>query len=300
MTGQSQGLASDPRASQAPTAVGLVVHPSREIDEPLRALREWAETQSITIAQVPAPCEQRSVAPQADPEACELIVSIGGDGTMLAALRAASGYDLPVLGIACGSLGVLTSVPADQVSRALDRFAAGEWIARALPALAVHREDQADLFALNDLAILRAGQGQLAVAVHVDGVLYARLAGDGCIVSTPIGSSAYALAAGGPLVCGDTDAFVLTPLTIHGGFHPPLVLSADSELLLEPSVGHSGARLELDGQLEDERVTPLRIRLRPDMVRLVTFEDQEGLLEGLRRRRIIIDSPRILATDPTD
>ena len=84
---------------------------------------------------------------------------------------------------------------------------------------------------------MRAGIGQLRVTSRVNGVLFTRLAGDGCIVSTPIGSSAYALAAGGPLLAPETDAYVLTPLPTHGGSRLPLVIGAGSRLELELSAG---------------------------------------------------------------
>jgi NAD+ kinase len=283
-----------------PARVGLVVHPSRAIDVPLQIVRDWARAHSIELRQVPASCQQQEVAAVGEAADCDLIVSIGGDGTMLAALRAATDGALPVLGIAFGSLGVLTSVPAGAVSSALERFSAGDWVPRTLPALDVVRATGDRLFALNDIAIVRSGQGQVAVRVAVGGTLFARFAGDGCIVSTAVGSSAYALAAGGPLVCVGADAFLLTPLSVHGGFCPPLVVPAHSEVELAPDSGHGGARLEVDGQLADDRVDPLRISFRPGAATIVGFQDQEPFLAGLRRKKIIIDSPRILATQGED
>jgi NAD+ kinase len=131
----------------------------------------------------------------------------------------------------------------------------------------------------------------------VDGALFGRIAGDGCIVSTPVGSSAYALAAGGPLVAPGAGAYLFTPLPTHGGSCPPFVIAAASELQLDISAGHGGARLEVDGQISDRAVEPMTIGFRPDVARLVTFADQEPFLTGLRRRQIITDSPRIIAED---
>lgn len=283
-----------------PARLGLVVHPSRPIDEPLRTVREWAGSHSVDLAQVPAPCQQQAVAEQSEASECELIVSIGGDGTMLAALRAAGAVGRPVLGVAFGSLGVLTSVAEDELSDALDRFAQGDWVPRALPALEVAREGGEDLSALNDVALVRSAPGQLSITARVDEDPYAQFVGDGCIVSTPIGSSAYALAAGGPLLSADTEAFLLTPLTIHGGSCPPLVVPAKSTLELSPHEGHTGGRLEVDGQLVDTRITKLHIALRPGAATVVTLPGQETFLAGLRRRRIITDSPRILAEGARD
>jgi len=277
--------------------VGLVVHPSRNIDTPLGRLRTWADEHGVGVTQVAVPGQHRAVADLGEPGACDLIVSIGGDGTMLAAIRAAVAVDLPVLGVTCGSLGVLTSVGADALPAALDRFCAGDWTPRVLPALSVVRSDGPDLFALNDITIVRNGIGQVRVTSHVDGILFSRLAGDGAIVSTALGSSAYSLAAGGPLLTPGTDAYLLTPLPTHGGSRQALVVPAASELVLDVSAGIGGARLELDGQLTGIEPRDLAIRLRPGVATLVGFDDQEPLFTSLRRRGIIADSPRIVADD---
>jgi NAD+ kinase len=282
-----------PAACGAPRCIGIVVHPSRSVDRPLHLLREWCAEHGVDVVQIPAAYSQRRVAEEG--EACDsaLIVSIGGDGTTLAALRSAAMVKRPVLGIACGSLGALATVAVGEVSRSLDRFSRGEWRPRRFPALSLAREVDEPLFALNDVAVVRAGGGQVRVSAHVDGSLYARFAGDGAVVSTPIGSSGYAISAGGPLLASGLDAFVLTPLPRHGGFSPPLVIGPDSQLQLDVAVGFGGARLEVDGQVVGERPRGLTVTLREDVATMVSFEDQETLLAGLRRRRIILDSPRV-------
>jgi NAD+ kinase len=275
----------------------VVVHPVRNIDEPLRALREWTGRRGVDVVQIPVAGQHREIAEPAEAGDCDLIVSIGGDGTTLAAIRAAALADRPVLGVACGSLGALTTVPADGLPGALDRFSRRDWSAHMLPALKITRADGADLFSFNDIVVVRAAEGQVRTTAWVNGTLFGRIAGDGCIVSTAVGSSAYALAAGGPLLAPETEAYMFTPLPTHGGFCPPLVVGAGSRLQLDISAGHGGARIEVDGQVADTRVGPLTISLRPNVATLVSFADQEPLLTGLRRRRIIMDSPRILAED---
>jgi NAD+ kinase len=277
--------------------VGVVVHPSRDIDAPLGRLRAWAAERGVTVVQVAVPGQDRRVADTGEIGDCGLIVSIGGDGTMLAATRAAVAVDLPVLGVSCGSLGVLTAVDTEALPVALDRFREGDWTPRVLPALTVTRSDAPDLFALNDLSIVRNGIGQVRVTSRVDGVLFSRLAGDGCIVSTAVGSSAYSLAAGGPLLAPGTDAYVLTPLPAHGGSRQALVVAAASELTLEVTAAQGGTRLEIDGQVAASDPDALAIRLRPGVATLVAFSDQEPVFTGLRRRGIIADSPRIVLDD---
>lgn len=277
--------------------IGIVVHPSRSVERPLRMLREWADERTVDIVQVPAPCLQQQVATTGSARDCDLVVAIGGDGTTLAAIRTGAAAGRPVLGIACGSIGALTSVAAADAALAIERFSRGDWTAYPLPALDVHCGAAEQLRAFNDVAIVRSGAGQVRVSAHVDGVLYARFAGDGCIVSTPLGSSAYALAAGGPLLGLRAECLLLTPVSAHGGSCPPLVADANAELRLLIDTRHGGARLEVDGQPVEVDLAELLVRLRSAVVSIIKFPDQEPFLSGLRRRRIIIDSPRILAED---
>lgn len=287
---------------EPPATIGVVVHPQRDIEEPLGALRAWCEAHGSELGQVTVPGQERRVADEVACAGCELIVAIGGDGTTLAAIKAA-GADRLVLGITCGSLGALTIVPGDAVTRALDRIAAGDWDVRELPALALRREGEDDggggeaNLAINDVVVIRDGQGQVRLTVHVDGVLYGRLAGDGLVAATAVGSAAYTLAAGGPLLAPGAAGFVLTPLPTHGGFLPPLVLGPESEVELEVSAGHGGVRFELDGQPVPGSPGRVSLALRPRQARLVSFSDLESLLTGLRRRRILADSPRLIAED---
>jgi NAD+ kinase len=260
-------------------------------------VREWADENGIELVQAPAATSQRRVAEEGDPGQSELIVSVGGDGTTLAALRTGAVAGRPVLGIACGSLGALATVSVRDAKRSLERFGRGEWIPRRFPALSVGRGEGGageDLFALNDVTVVRSSGGQVRMTVLVDGSLYARIAGDGGVVSTQIGSSGYAISAGGPLLNSGLAGFVFTPLSKHGGFCPPLVIGAGSELEIDVAAGFGGGRLEIDGQVADERVGSLTIGLHPDVATMVSFPDQEPLLAGLRRRGIILDSPRLV------
>jgi NAD+ kinase len=297
-------LLTRPRASasavSAPLRAGVIVHPTRDIELPMSELRQWADDHRAHLVQIPIVGQDRRVAEPGDAEQCDLIISIGGDGTMLAALRAATLADRPVLGVGCGSLGALTTVEAIDLPHALDRFAAGDWMPDSLPALQVARGDGDDLFALNDIAVVRAGIGQVRTVAEVDGSLFCRIAGDGCIVSTPLGSSAYALAAGGPLLAPGLQGYLLTPLPTHGGSCPAFVVGAQAVVRISTAAGLGGARLELDGQIVGEHSGELTLGLRPDVVTRVSFADAESTLTGLRRRRVIVDSPRLVAEDGDD
>ena len=264
-------------------------------------MRDWAKARGSELGQVPVAGQDRRVADVVEPEDCELLLAMGGDGTVLAALHAAAPVGRPVLGVACGSLGALTSVKAPEVATALDRFAAGDWEARGLPALEVTRDGEPLGDAFNDLVVMRDGAGQVILDVEVAGATFARVAGDGVVVATPLGSSAYTLAARGPLVAAATDVVVVTPLAPHGGSVPPVVLSASAGVTIGVDGGWAGARVELDGRVAGDEEPAgeaepfaLAVTARTDAVTLVDL-DGETLIAGLRRRGVIADSPRLRA-----
>lgn len=280
-----------------PSRIGVVVHPHRALDEALDTLRAWASGHGEEVVQVRVEGQDRQVAPYGEAADCDLIAALGGDGTTLAALHAAAAHDLPVLGVACGSLGALTATHADELRGALDRFAAGDWEARRLPGVAVAVDGNAPKVALNDLVVVRKGANQVVVGVEVDGERYVRFAGDGVVIATPLGSSAYTMAAGGPVLAGDTEAVVVTPVASHGGSTPPLVVGSQKDVRVTIDGGWGGARIELDGQIHDHDPKELLVSWHPDYATLVRFAGAETLLAGLRRRRILQDSPRVLARD---
>jgi NAD+ kinase len=278
--------------------VALVVHPKRDIEGALATTRAWAEKHGVALGQVLIPGQARRVAEPLDVSSCDLVLAVGGDGTALTALHAAARASRPVLGVARGSIGMLTSVPAEGLSAALDHVAAGNWTPRPLPALEIAAGGGEPRFAINDFAMIRDGTGQVIAEIRVDGELYARTAGDGLVVATPLGSSAYTMAAGGPILAAGAQGVVITPLAQHGGVTPPLVAGPRSRVRVRVKPGHGGGRFEIDGHsVGTAEALEVTIGLRQDYASLVTLADQEPRLTGLRRRGLIIDSPRILARD---
>jgi NAD+ kinase len=279
--------------------IGLAVHPRRELDNALATVRDWAERQNAEVVQIAS--LEREVAPPGDAADCDLAIALGGDGTTLAALHAAAPAGRPVLGVACGSLGALTSVTADKLDDALDRVAAGDWTPRPLPALRAEADGAEPLHALNDLVLVRAGAGQVMVEVTVDDERFVGFGGDGIVAATPLGSTAYTLAAGGPMIAPGGNALVLTPLSPHGGVCPPLVASDANEVAITLDPGNGGARIEVDGQISAvlDRLEPVTfaLRLEPGFATLVSLGEDESAIAGLRRRRILIDSPRMVVRD---
>ena len=173
-------------------------------------------------------------------DGCDLVVSIGGDGTFLLAARGAHGP--PVLGVNLGEVGFLNAVgPAEAeavVWRAVEACRRGELPVRTLPRLAAHTDDWEGEPAVNEIVVQgprrgRGGGGH--VEVRVDGSTYDAGAGDGVLVATPTGSSAYNLSERGPLVHPGVDALVVNGMAVHGGM-PPLVLPADRDVTVSATV----------------------------------------------------------------
>ena len=277
--------------------MAIVVHPTRDIRRAIGYVRDWAGERGIEVVQTARADGAPQIAPEGTADGTRLVVAMGGDGTVLAALREAAPAGVPVLGVACGSLGALTTVPASDVPMALRCFEAGEWAAHEIPALAIEPQHDDGATAFNDLVFVRAGGNQVTASVEVDGDLYGRFSGDGVIVASQLGSSAYSMAAGGPVLAPSSDSWVITPLAPHGGSIPPLVLGGESTVRLTVEPGHGGARVEIDGRATDMRPGTFGISMRRHFATVVRVGEEEAFLHALRRRMIIMDSPRVLARD---
>jgi NAD+ kinase len=252
------------------------------------------------VTRVVAIRDQGRVAPLAGSDAVapgDLVVALGGDGTVLAALRASAAAGAPVLGVACGSLGVLAAVTLERLAASLDRVWAGDWTARTLPAVAIDVADGTDAWAVNDFVVVRRGAGQVVVELSIDDELYARVAGDGLIVASPLGSTAYSMAAGGPVLAPDSAALVCTPVAMHGGNAPPVVVPAGAGISLQVHPAFGGFGVEIDGQAHPGGARAYRLSLHRDKVTLVSFGGPGRWIAGLRQRQLLLDSPRVLARD---
>ena len=274
--------------------IGLVVHPTRAIDRVLEELREWSGRNGTTVGQVRIGGQTREVAEAVEPRDSDLLIALGGDGTALAALHAAAPVERPVLGVACGSVGALTSATADRLAWALEQLSAGKWAPMAVPALELEWDDGSRRAAINDIVVVRDGPGQVLVSVAVGGEPYAGVAGDGLVVATELGSSAYSMAAGGSLVMPGAGATLVTPLASHGGSVPPLVVNGETAIRLTVEPSYSGLRWEVDGQRTEIAAHEVEVTRREDYSTLVTLAEGESWLSGLRRRKLVVDSPRVV------
>jgi NAD+ kinase len=197
-----------------------------------------------------------------------------------------------VLGVNLGRLGYLTEVDSAHLDGALSALAAGDYTAEARAALSLAPfEAVAGQIAYNDVVLTRVpGRGQAALALHIDGELLVRYASDGVIAATPQGSTAYAFAAGGPLVSPRAQGMIVMPDAPHGLFNRAVVLSEAERLGIEILPTSAPVSIERDGQLlghADPGVT-LEIRPLPDAARVVRVHTG-GFAERARRKLGITD-----------
>jgi len=183
----------------------------------------------------------------------DFVIVLGGDGTLLATARIVATADIPIMGINLGSLGFLTEVKQDEIERALEAIDAGRGsvTSRAMLHCQLRRLDKciANYDALNDVVI---SQGTLAritdIDVFVNGVFVSNYKADGLIVSTPTGSTAYSLAAGGPVLSPDVPAFVITPVASHALTNRSLVVQDTAVIEVRMKISREAAFLTIDGQ----------------------------------------------------
>jgi NAD+ kinase len=276
--------------------VGVLAHPTREVQDAVELLDRWTCKRGLALVQIQTG-RQPQVAPPGEVSACDLIVALGGDGTILKALHASARTRTPVLGVAYGSLGALTTLPTNELWAGLDRFAGGDWHARRLPALNIAAADGHVASAINDLVVARESGTQLVLDVSVDGELYVRLAGDGIVIATALGSSAYSMAAGGSLLAGGIKAFVCTPVSMHGGCAPPLVVDDSGEVTLDVHPGHGGFTVHVDGFRVETESPRFAVTSEPGYATLVALDDAGTGLPRLRDRGLISDSPRVIGRE---
>lgn len=197
---------------------------------------------------------------------CDLLLVFGGDGTMLRVARETAGSGVPILGINAGHLGFLAAVQEAEVAEALRTVIAGKFRIenRALLEAVIHRDDSSSIqTALNDFVLSRGLASRLIeLEVAVNGELLTRYRCDGLIASSPTGSTAYSLAAGGAIVSPDADVLTLTPICPHTLSIRPVVMSLDSVVQVTLLSRRLEATLAADGQQQTQLDTGDRVLIR--------------------------------------
>jgi len=184
----------------------------------------------------------------------DFVLMLGGDGTLLSAARAVAHADVPILAVNLGSLGFLTEVPLSEMYSTLEAVDQGNCPVeeRSVLDCQLIRNDQclAQHFALNDVVVNKSAISRLVeFDMFVDGIFVFNYKADGVIISTPTGSTAYSLAAGGPILMPSVKAFVVTPVCPHSLTHRPLVVKDEATIELLVETREEEAFLSIDGQV---------------------------------------------------
>jgi len=247
--------------------VGLVAKPdAAEAQRVVRQLVEWLTARGLTVVleketAALAPSASVTSASKSDlPGQVEALIVLGGDGTLLSMARAVGDLGVPILGVNLGVLGFLTATTLEEMLPALEALLAGGMAVeeRMMLAARVVRSGQAtgEYIALNDVVITKSAMSRIIdLAVSVDGRHATAYRADGLIISTPTGSTAYNLSAGGPILFPTMDAVVLTPIAPHTLSNRPIVLPGAQRIDVTLRVDQE-VMLTMDGQVG----VPLRER----------------------------------------
>jgi NAD+ kinase len=279
-------------------SVGLVLHPLRDCGDATGAVVDWAAARGAKvygmageIGRVPGAIE---ISAAELSKQCDLLVSLGGDGTMLRAMRLADGQRVPVLGVNLGRLGFLAEVDVPELPAALSAIDGHRYTTESR--LAVDAQVDARTFtAFNDVAVVRVpGQGTARVGLLVDGSPFVSYAADAVVVSTPTGSTAYSFAAGGPIMSPSVEALLVTPAAPHSAYNRGVVLSIQDTVALDMLPSSGRLAVEVDGQVS-RYVGPgdrIDLRSRPDAARVIRFGGTT-FYERARRKLRLTDSAEI-------
>jgi NAD+ kinase len=278
------------------TRVGLVAKPdANEAQRVVRQLIDWLQGHGLTVV---VEKETAALAPQATatavakpdlPGQVDALIVLGGDGTLLSMARAVGDLGVPILGVNLGFLGFLTATTLDEMSGALRALVAGELAIdeRMMLRARVIRGGQelGEHLALNDVVITKSAMSRIIdLTVSVDGRHATSYRADGLIISTPTGSTAYNLSAGGPILFPTMDAVVLTPIAPHTLSNRPIVLPGSQRIDVTLRVDQE-VMLTIDGQVG----VPLRerdvvqVQQAAARIRLLRF-DQKDFFSVLRTK----------------
>jgi NAD+ kinase len=283
-------------------SVGVVLHPERDSAEAVTAILDWAKQRSIEVLGIVSElsrlrCAATGVTPAELGRRSDLIVSLGGDGTMLRAMRLADRQRAPVLGVNLGKLGFLAEIDVPELPDALSAVDAHEYTIEPRLAVDALLGDQV-MTAFNDIAVVRQpGQSSARVAIRVDDEPFVSYAADAVVVATPTGSTAYSFSAGGPIVSPSVEALLVTPAAPHSAYNRGLVLSVNDTLALDILPGSEQLAVEVDGQVAVYVAAGDRIDLqpRPAAARVVRL-GRTTFYERARRKLRLTDSAEIPAS----
>jgi NAD+ kinase len=279
--------------SEAPITVGVVAKRAPAAVALVRELVEWLGRRghAVRLDAVTRAAAGRQDLPVLEIDSpCGLIVALGGDGTLLAVARRHAGGP-PILGVNLGRLGFLTEVARESLYPALVEILAGQYDIepRSLLEVVLERSDgrRSRYLALNDAVIAKTALSRIIeLDLRVDGRAVSHYRSDGLVISTPTGSTAYNLSAGGPILHPLLPVAVVTPICPHTLTLRPLVVPDTAEIEVTLETPSESVYLTVDGQEGDEMASGERVRVRRhgDVVRLVRTGQPRSIFEGLRSK----------------
>jgi NAD+ kinase len=273
--------------TQSIKSVGIVSKPKKpELYEIVPGLRNWLRERNLEVR-----LDQETALSLNEPDAgisrpelagqVDLLVVLGGDGTLLSAARAVQDHEIPILAINLGGLGFLTEITLPEMYPALEHVLEGRYEVdcRRKLLVEVYRETGggqeelvASYHALNDAVLNKTSLARIQhLDTYLDAEFLSTYMADGLIVSTPTGSTAYSLSVGGPIVAPQVDGIVVTPIASHALSNRPLVVAGSSQVEVVVRSEEEGVYLTVDGQVglalrNRDRVV---CRLSPQVVRLI-------------------------------
>jgi NAD+ kinase len=267
--------------------IGIAVHRFRpDALDVVRSIAEWASTHSsqVVVEESDAPSINSPHVEVGDVGSADVLVAVGGDGTMLRAVRSLNGRVVPVIGINLGLLGYLTGVEQDSVLEALDSWRTGtlgqdfHYDDRMLLEIAMWSAGArlSNHLALNEVVIEKRDAGHtVRLGVDIDKVPFTTYAADGLILATPTGSTAYSMSARGPILSPRMKAMLMTPVSPHMLFDRSIVLDASEAVRIEV-LGHRHVNVATDGDLV-HTLKPgdvIEVRAAEEVARFMRFEEQ--------------------------
>ncbi len=181
-------------------------------------------------------------------EEISFFVSLGGDGTILRLMHTHEPYDTPIFGINLGHLGFMADVPQSEVFSSLQDLIDGKFRVHERVMIEGHKDTTGHCFAVNDIVIHRGKTPNLVeISIQVDGLFLNSFVADGIIIATPNGSTAYSLAAGGPILSPNLEAIVITPISPHTISNRPIILTATQEIHIQYLSPHHPVQVSADG-----------------------------------------------------
>lgn len=258
--------------------IGIILHSKRQ-DALEYAARVIAclRAHQVSISAEDEFAADLGVTPFSKADKADVIVSLGGDGTLLRGVQYAFRWEAALLGINMGRVGFLTEVEPRDIERALEAVIHGSYDIEERPVLHVCAGDQ-HWHALNDVVLSRGGSARLTtINAWVDDELSGRYVADGVVVATPTGSTGYSLSAGGPIISPKVDCMVITPICAHTLQHRPTVVHGGAQIALELRPEDvQVASLQIDGQSCMELTAGMRAEIRMDArpIRLIRLKPQ--------------------------